>query len=77
MLVYAWLSLQKMFYISLITIKFPHMVLLAKVAKLTKGEVEKKRRKQEFLCKGQKTGSDTQVSFINCSDIYMVKPTEN
>ena len=53
------------------------MVLLAKVAKLTKGEVEKKRRKQEFLCKSQKTGSDTQVSFINCSDIYMVKPTEN
>ena len=53
------------------------MVLLAKVAKLTKGEVEKKRRKQEFLCKSQKTGSDTQVSFINCSGIYMVKPTEN
>ena len=53
------------------------MVLLAKVAKLTKGEVEKKCRKQEFLCNSQKTGSDTQVSFINCSGIYMVKPEEN
>ena len=69
MLVYAWLSLQKMFYVLLITNKFLHMVLLAKDAKLTKGEVEKKHRKQEFLCKSQKTGSDTQASFINCSGI--------
>ena len=44
MLVYAWLSLQKMFYILLITIKFPHMVLLAKVAKLTSGEEASKAR---------------------------------
>ena len=41
------------------------MVLLAKVAKPTKGEVEKKYRKQkqEFLCKSHKTGSDMQVFY--------------
>ena len=53
------------------------MVLLEKVAEPTKGEVEKKHRKQEFLYKSQKTGSNTQVSFINCFSIYTVKPTEN
>ena len=54
------------------------MVLLAKVAEPTKGKVEKKcrKQKQEFLCKSQKTGSDMQVSFINCSGICMVKSTE-
>ena len=54
MLVYAWLSLQETFYILLITIKFPYMVLLEKVAEPTKGKVEKKYRKQEFLYKSQK-----------------------